>query len=705
MTAITGKLASSYTAGELDPRVLERPELKYFNQGLATAANIVVFAQGGFALRDGLRRIGTVPNDAQRLKSFAASDGAAYDLVFCHEDAEVWGTSAKLDTVVLPYQLAQLAQLTFWQAQDTLLVFHPDVETRRVKHLGPTNWQVDTAPLTNIPTWDYGGPIGGGSYTNGEAAVWELEFIGFEKETGDPDLNKVAFILTVSGEETSALKATEDSGAANTIDEAATADTIEAAILDLPSVAAGVTVAAAGSDNKVTITFAGADNFGDQWAVSGRVVNKPDAAIVAYKTTPGVKPGEPIISADRGWPSCGCIFQQRLLLGGFRSAPYVWMGSQVGKFYNFDDRLTDASGPFVIPMDTEGGENVVHLVPNRNLLVFTTEAEYWISDRALSRSEPPVHVQASRHGARQRVPVCENEGAALYVHATGSVAAEFRYTDIDGNFTHQAISLLASHLVNDVVDLAVQKAADTRDGNIATFVEADGKMSMATLLREQEVTAFTRVETPGQFRACSRNRRNELTFIVQRVYGGSSKRSLERFEKGLLLDDAQSRTLSPPSAQLTGLPEYEGQTIWVLADGHVLGPFTVVGGKVTLNRVSTNVTYGRWSPPVVTLVPFIRLADELIEINRPMRIPALVLSLEDTTSIAIKFGPRERPGKTYDQDLRRYGATADMPELNWGYTGIHRITGIEASGDRPTITLTQVRPGRFNVRSVTVAPE
>ncbi|MDZ7824064.1 MAG: hypothetical protein U5K75_08530 [Ahrensia sp.] len=87
--------------------------------------------------------------------------------------------------------------MTVAQQLGTMLLFHNDLQTRRLKHAGATNWSVDYAPFENVFNYDYGGPIGGGAYTNGVAAVWELEFVGLNTTS--------VFVLTVSGQDAISL--------------------------------------------------------------------------------------------------------------------------------------------------------------------------------------------------------------------------------------------------------------------------------------------------------------------------------------------------------------------------------------------------------------------------------------------------------------------------------------------------------------------
>lgn len=672
MVARPGRPQAAFTAGELDLLLHDRTTLKYYSTGLRRAENIQIAPQGGFRLRDGMRHIGDLPANAQRIFPFDASNGSAFDLVMSGDSCQVWGVSANLATFTISGAGSYLAELTVAQQSDTMLVFHQDLRSKRVK-LTNSGWVVDNLPYEDIPNYDYGG-----TYTNGVPAKWRLEFVGLAAGT-------TTFVLTVSGQETQSIS--YDSNMTTL------AATIQTAINGLPNVSPGTTVAA-GTGATITIEFTGAGNEGDGWAVSGRVINKADAAVLSVKQVAGVVPGEALISTAKGWPQCGCFYNQRLIVGGFKSLPNAWMASKSGDFFNFDQRFTEANGPMLVPMDIAGGEQIERIVPSLNLQLFTSQAEYWIAERALSKTQAPNHVQSSRHGSRRGIPVVENEGASIWCHANGATVGEMRYTDVEGNFVATDISLLASHLLADVRDMAVRRATDRMNGNIHAIVLGDGQARLVTMLREQEVTAYSRFVTDGLLKAVARNGRNQLSWITER--GGARK--LERMEDGLLLDEAQDFTLGPPSKTLTGLTRFNGRQVWVIGDRNVFGPFTVSGGTLTLPIAVSAATVGTWKPPIVETLPPPRDVGPNVVLKRKARIHTVHISLVDTTSLAISTN-----GKAVRNiELSRYGALADVPELDQGFTGTIKISGLKGYADDPFVTISQVRPGRLNVRAITV---
>ncbi|WP_336800485.1 hypothetical protein [Kaistia sp. MMO-174] len=680
MVGRPGKTQASFTAGEVDPGIEANYDLKYRAKGLKTARNIEPIPQGGYFGFDGLRDIGAVDAASEKIFTFTASNGVSYDLVAGAGKLEVWGETSKLATVTVPYTAEQLSTADFVQQLDTAFIFHPDVQPRRLKHLGPTNWQVDLVPFLKIPSYDYGAV-----YTNGVAAQWDIQFTGLNTDS--------VFVLTISGNETSSIE--YQSTLADMIPD------ILAAINDLPVVKTGIAITYVASGRRgrgtLRITFSGTGNEGDGWAVSGRVTNKADAAVLSYKQRPGVKPGEDLISDTRGWPRCGAIYQQRLLMGGFRSLPNAWICSISGEYFNFDDRLDEANGSFLVPMDTPGGEVIERIAAQRNLLIFTNRAEYWVQDRALDKTKPPVHVQASEDGVRPGVPVCQNEGAALFAYRSGSVIGEFRYTDVDGNFVATAISILSAHLISDVVDMAIRRPNAISDGSLLAVVLGDGRMRAAKLLRAQDVTAFFRIETLGTFKAVACNDRNELSVLVDVESASGTSRRLQRFDASTFLHSAKAFSFGSPTNVISGLSLHEGREVWVVGDDNVFGPFVVAGGSVTLPVPVSAGEVGRWIPPVAELLPPTREVGPNIVIRRKARIHSAQVTVRDTTSIAIAANG----GRARDVPLRRYGDQDNVPSLQAPYDGVLTVRGLSGYQNEPTLTITQTRPGFLHVDAIT----
>lgn len=693
MAAAAGRPQVSFTSGELDPALHQRTQLKYYQSGAKLMRNVQVSPHGGFTVRDGTQHLAEVDATACRLIPFLDRAGRVYDLVGYNGNIAVYDSATLKATVTAPYTAAQMVEANPTQQLDTLLMFHQDVAPWRLRTAGPTTWTPDTPSFTGIPTWDYGA-----TYTNGVAAKWEFKFANWDNNQAYTRLYR--FRIRINRQETYDIPLSMV-GTSNTIDWTATKDAMLAAVLQLPNIKPGVTMSyvPTGVNAGLFIYFTGAGNGGDGWVVSaGPVTPMREEFIICTKTVVGVEPGEPIMSASRGWPKCGALYQQRLIMGGLKSLPNGVLISATADYYTLDERLTEANGAFTLPLDIPGGEVVERIVPGRSLMIFTSGAEYWVSDRAIDKTQPVNIVEASRHGSAPAVPIVANEGAALFVHSARGVIGEFRYAESDGNFTTLDLSLLGSHLVSGITDAAVRKAARSTDGNLLGLTTSAGAMRFATLLRQQEVTAFTRVETPGSVKAVDVNANNQMNIIVERTKGAGVSRRLERFTPGLLLDGAVTFTNGSPAATINGLGVHEGRQVWCIADDDVFGPFTVTSGAITLPRAVSSGYVGLWTAPIVETLTLPRDVGPNIVMQRPARIHGAIIAVRDTTSLAVSANG----GRTYDVPLAPlFGLTAG-PELQRGFTGLVSIEGLPDFQDEPTFTITQLRPGRLTVTGVTL---
>lgn len=692
MAAAAGRPQVSFTSGELDPALHQRTQLKYYQSGALQMLNVHVSPHGGFSVRDGTQHLAELDATACRLIPFLDREGRVYDLVGYDGHIAVYDSATLKTTVAAPYSAAQMAEASPAQQLDTLLMFHPDVAPWRLRTAGPTTWTPDTPTFTGIPTWDYGAV-----YTNGVSARWEFRFANWsEKQAYTPFYR---FRITINRQSTYDIPLSLNGD--KSINWTATAAAMQVAVLQLPNIKPGVTVtyATSGPDTGLLITFGGVGNAGDGWVVTaGPPTPQKEEFIICNKIRVGVEPGEPIMSVARGWPRCGAFYQQRLFLGGLKSLPNGIVISGTADYFVLDERLTEANGAFTLPLDIPGGEAVERIVPGRSLMIFTSAAEYWLSDRAVDKTQPVNIVEASRHGSARAVPIVANEGAALFVHSSRGVIGEFRYAESDGNFTTLDLSLLGSHLVSGITDAAIRKAGRSTDGNLLGLATSSGAMRFATLLRQQEVTAFTRVETDGSVKAVDVNAANQMNIIVERAKGAGVSRRLERFTPGLLLDGAVTFTNGSPAASITGLGVHEGRQVWCIADDDVFGPFTVTGGAITLPRAVSTGYVGLWTPPLVETLTPPRDVGPNIVMQRPARIHGAIISVRDTTSLAVSANG----GPVYDVPLAPLFGLTTGPELQRGFTGLVPVEGLPGFLDQPTFTITQLRPGRLTVTGVTL---
>jgi hypothetical protein len=700
------------------------------------ALRIVVSGLGGTATftLDRVRAFveSNAASSTKRVRPFTRSISQAYDFVFTDGNIEVFdanlaGAGGRVASIATPWSGQQIVDLVGAQQLDTGLYFHQDVQPRRILHQGSASeWNIDLAPFTGIPNYDFGDTV----YTNGFPATWLLH--PFNIAAGNH------YTLTVTGEETIAITfhGTYTEGAAPDANTAANKADILNAILALPNVKSGITVEYVGPGNVVTssdgvaitskgfgylVVFGGPGNAGDGWAVTAKVVDNSSAAITSAHTDVGVVGGEAIMSAARGWPSCGAFYQSRFIVGGFKGVPNSFLASLEGDYYNIDTRLTGSAAPILVPLNTDGAETVTRIHVARTLVIFTDEAEYWLEGNAITATSTPSVINASRNGIAPGIAPVEAE-ATIYPHVSRGTLYEFKFDYGVQNYASANLSVTSSGdaaadtassaiaapvvatsagIVAGLIDMALRKVTAGSSTNQLIGVKDDGTGFICELLREQNVTAFARYTTDGAIRAVDVNGRYDVNMIVDRVVGAQVVSFLERQEAGLILDCAEDRAVLAGATSIAGLTDLEGATVYAIVDQFVQGPFTVSGGTINLGFAALangNATIGRWSRPVVKTLRQPRDVAPRTVVERPCRVHTARAKVVNTSSIAI--GANGKPAK--DIALRTLADPTDVSLLAAPKTMTVPAIGLPGWSDDGIVEITQAHPGMLTVTGVVV---
>ena len=132
-------IQTNFSTGEMDPLLRARVDLPAYQNALEEATNVVVQPQGGVRRRPGTRYITEInAGSGVRLVPFEFSTSDSYMLCFTDNRMYVFkagvlitainGTANPyLDTTSLGLTGARLANLSWTQSADTLIVVHPDL--------------------------------------------------------------------------------------------------------------------------------------------------------------------------------------------------------------------------------------------------------------------------------------------------------------------------------------------------------------------------------------------------------------------------------------------------------------------------------------------------------------------------------------------------------------------------------------------------
>lgn len=155
-------MQTNFTAGEISPRLKGRQDIARYQNGADIIENGIPVVHGGVDRRAGSRYcapaklnedrgvalIGYVFNVDQ---SFMLEFGHQYVRFYTNTGAVILNAGMTPLELVSPYSRDQLADITYTQKADTMLLFHPNVPTQRLRRLNATQWSIGPVPWVSEP--------------------------------------------------------------------------------------------------------------------------------------------------------------------------------------------------------------------------------------------------------------------------------------------------------------------------------------------------------------------------------------------------------------------------------------------------------------------------------------------------------------------------------------------------------------------------
>lgn len=685
MVARPGHGQQSTNAGEFSPDMAGRIDVKqYYSAGLRFL-NIEPVPQGGFRNFAGTKRIAPVSSSqAPIYGKLDADDAKSYTLAVLPGRVDIFD-----DLVVVAQPSAAAltataaAAISIYAEADTIGLFHKDMVSQRiVRSAAGAIWTVDDWPYAKIPDVQYGGVY---AKTDDEWEVW------FRWATG---VTVLLVSYTVDGEETGSLAYSDAVGT-------------QAALEALPSLGPGVTATfidrVEENTDQMDIAFGG-NLSGVEYDLSVKVLNTSNASALSAHRTIGETTGEPAISPARGWPALGTIVQDRFTYAGLKSRGSALLFSRVAEYFDLNIKSQREDGAKLEAIRTQSAEQILEVVDSKYLLVFTDKAEYFATNRAIVRDEPLNFVETGRNKLARGCRPYEIENR-IYFPALpgkapgktgGNVLVSTAYDDVSTAFTARQESLLSSHLVENIVQTAIQRGADDTDATRLWLRRGDGRLVCAIVIRDQDITGFCEYAVGAPVRAIGVDGQNRLWLTVERTRGGVGVLGHEILDPESYLFGGDD-FVSDASGRVTGLDHDDGAELWAeTADGYTLGPFTVAAGAIETAWPSTAMTIGEWSAPRFETMPRVKVNRDDTITRRPGRIHTVTCNVIATTSIAI--GANGEPPR--DVSLARIGDQLDAPTP--ARTEAVTVAGLDGVVENTTAVITQLRPGALRVRDLTL---
>lgn len=536
---------TSFTAGELDPRLAARIDYEGYTKGAETLTNAVVLGQGGIKRRPGLKYIDTVTEADVRLVTFEFNITQTYLLVFANTKMYVYKDGVKQtnlngsgnDYITTPYNTTEIDELGLTQSADTLIICHNNHSPRKIVRGGShTSWTLSTITFQNYPTYDFNQDYDGCTFT------------------ASPSNPVVGDTITVTISGGTVLTADHDGGMFE----------------------------GNGGIVRITSVNVGAQSF------TGKLLQEFTNSTSLPGTDCSLE--EPVWSSTHGYPGSVTFHESRLWMSNSTGRPQTLWGSVIGDFWNFDRGAGDDDDGIDVTLDTDQVNAIYHLVSGRHLQVFTSGGEFYVSEKPITPSNMSV-VRQTRFGVLRSVRPINVDGATMFIQRNGKQVREYLFTYTENSYVSNEVNLLAPHLINNPVAMASQTGDVENEGNYLFVVNGDGTVGTFITNRAENITAWTRYTTNGTFKDVSVVE-DVVYFFIEREINGSTVYHIEALDNNYYTDAGKQVTNSPASATVSGLSHLNGEECRVRADGSVMDNATPSSGSITLTRTATDIEVG-----------------------------------------------------------------------------------------------------------------
>ncbi len=646
-------IKTSFTGGEASPRIEARSDLERYFTCCKTLVNFWPFVQGGVTARPGWRFLNESADSSKRSYLFRhiIDKSNAFVLEFGDQYIRFYKNSARLGApyhLASPYLEADIPFLQLRGSVDVIYIYHQDYESRKLSHLGDTNWQLSTVHFDPPPSFVADADISGGAATLTPAATNGAN-IQFDTSVG--------VILAADVDRQIIFGA---SRAIITVVDLATR--VHADILDnFPNVnpiPAGQWFLRGSPSTKLTpnkkdpvgasVTLTAVDDAFRQADVNAKKIVKINDGVIQLNLFTNAKSVKGTIkrvlstkaqadegtwrledlsfSAAFGYPRAGEFLQGRNGVSGTKAQPTAWWLSAADSYENF---ATGKSAADAVAYTIAAREyNAINwLVDNGPLLIGTGSDEIRAKgpgvDTPLGGDIVPDVRTQDEFGSLPIMPVKTPNGI-IFVDATGRKIIALAYSSDVDRYQGTDLTRVAEHITKPAIaqgQIAYTKSPDPR----LYFVRSDGQGLCLVYEPAEKVLAFSRMITQGEIESFAAiphpdGDRYQLWVQVKVTLPSGVKRYIGYFDdkapefaarawQELKLDCAKVYT----GAAVTNVPvgfldHLEGMTVGVVADSADRGDRLVVGGRFDedLQEAATKIEVGlRFTPELTTMRPAI----------------------------------------------------------------------------------------------------
>lgn len=384
-----------------------------------------------------------------------------------------------------------------------------------------------------------------------------------------------------------------------------------------------------------------------------RTLSRTNHNVWTFATMPTSGSPSPSVSGVNNRPSVVTFFEQRLVLGATNNNPQTLWFSKNGDYTNFTVG-TAADDALVYTIASNQVNAIRYLSATRVLTIGTSGGEYVLTTTNGGPVTPTSTVirKYSNYGCSNIEPV-QVADVTLFLQRGDRKVREFKYVgEVDAaGYQSPDLTVLAEHITEGGLS---QFAYQQEPENIVWSIRSDGTLLGLTYRREEEVVAWHKHVIGGEFDGGQAvvdsiatlptdSGEDELYMVVKRTIDGSTMRYVEvmkNFDFGsdtkssFFVDSGLSYSGSAVSGFST-LYHLEGDTVSILANGASHPDKTVSSGAISLDFSVTSAAVGYGYTSAMQTLRIESGSSDGTSQGKPKRIHGITVRLFETVGVEV----------------------------------------------------------------------
>jgi hypothetical protein len=726
-------IQNAFNAGELSPRLASRFDFDKFSSGCYLMQNMIPTVQGSAIKRTGSYYDADLKQGSYVfLKAFTGTTGETYlieigDSYFRFFDSsgdQIMSGPSPFE-VVTTYSAAYLPFLSFVQTGDVMYIFHRAYAPRKLtkNSSSDTDWTLAVVDFDWYPFQDTN-PVDASEFYVSASSGSGIDITAVGHTPFTVGMDNIGLHIRLSSDISKITEWAAGGTVAigdqrryeDNVYKAAT-NTVTAANATLAPVHTRGTLSDGDVDWEYLHSGTGyveLKNYVSSTVMTADVIKYiPDELVGSGNETFDWAWGSWSFNL-RGYPRCGTIHENRLIVACSYDQPQTVWGSVTGDYENFKAGVTD-SDSFQYTIGSQELNDILWLSSSRVLLIGTDQREYSMSGSRIYEAITPTNIRIvpqTKYGSEKQQPIVSGD-ATLTVESGGRKVREMKYDYQSDSYIGVDKTVLSEHITYPGILRSAYQSKPypviwypvyVHEGYYANS-DYPGSLIGMTYDNAENVYAWHRQVLGGDavILDCEVVRTgvvDRLFLAVKRTVNGTTVYYLEHIDLndsvqqdnpedhhyvdcGIVYDGAATTTI-------TGLTHLEGETVSVLADGSTHPDKTVSSGQITLDRSSSKVHVGLPYTSDLQTMPIAEGGDYGPSHGQTAKISSIQLRLLNT-------GAGLYVGKDVDNlteiDFRSAGMSMDGP--------VPLFTGLKGPKAWPT---GQERDSRVYVRHTLPLP-